>query len=718
MHRVLRIAGLALAVAVLIAAGITAYAAYNLTSIIARNQERILNRVSKTLGRPVQIGQIKARVGLGLAIEADSLRIADDPAFSQQPFLSADQFALDVEFMPLLHGEVKVRQLEMTKPVIRILKQADGKLNLDTLGEHSAPSPTLSHEHGGAGAMRGVVWAIARQVSIKGLAIDDGTIYYSDAGLNGLPLQISHLSLEMNGFHTGSPFDIDLKSALFSDQPNVAVSGKMGPMLREGVLDIPGCPLDLKFKAGPITIDNLRTLFAPGAVIPGTVSMPDPASAEGIAKGTLASFEFTANSDLSTYRIVYHAASNKPGESPLTLNLAGKSAITGTLQPMAAKGGWDLSATLSQVASKFQGAQLPAITELNGRIHLTPTRLEVQRTNFLLGSGHATLQANADSLTPLKAAFSFKADSLQLSQIVPSRPPGEFVNQLAVSGSARGELSAPVINARVNSARGLVERLSYSNLDVNGSYANNQVSARPLSVEAFGGSVLANVNALVSARPPFDAAVSVKHINVTDAFRWLDVHSSAVSGFLTADAHVSGAGKSWKEIQPTLRSNGRMYLSSGELHGVNIVAIALNKIAAAPVVSQLVRVAFRSSHQELFAESSTDLRQMSMDFSLYGQRVTTNDLLIQSPEYTITGAGWFDFDKNIDMSGDIKLTLGLSAAIPVVVMGRYPALLVLPNIPKLAERTALGVVSAPANIIKGGANAVGNIFGGIKSILP
>lgn len=307
---------------------------------------------------------------------------------------------------------------------------------------------------------------------------------------------------------------------------------------------------------------------------------------------------------------------------------------------------------------------------------------------------------------------------MQLSQIVPSRPPGEFVKQPVVSGTARGEISAPVINARITSGSGLVERLAYGRLDMNTSYAGNRVSAQPLSVDVFNGSVLANVNAIIADRPPFDASVSLRHINVGELFRWLDVHSSAVSGFLTVNARVSGAGSSWKEIQPTMRSNGRMYLSGGELHGVNIVAIALNKIAVAPVVSQLVGVAFRSSHQDLFDDSNTDLSQASMIFDLYGQRINTNDLLIQSPNYQITGAGWFDLDKNINMSGDIKLTLGLSAAIPVVVMGKYPALLVLPDIPKLAERTAIGVVSAPVNILKDGANAVGNVFGGLRSILP
>ena len=64
----------------------------------------------------------------------------------------------------------------------------------------------------------------------------------------------------MTGFQTESPFNVNLKCATFSDRPNIAVSGKMGPLLRQRVLDVPHCPLDLKFNVGPVTVDDLRTL--------------------------------------------------------------------------------------------------------------------------------------------------------------------------------------------------------------------------------------------------------------------------------------------------------------------------------------------------------------------------------------------------------------------------------------------------------------------------
>jgi uncharacterized protein involved in outer membrane biogenesis len=361
---------------------------------------------------------------------------------------------------------------------------------------------------------------------------------------------------------------------------------------------------------------------------------------------------------------------------------------------------------------------LPAISDLNAKVRLTAGRVVVEPTSFTVGAGLASVDATADSISPLRAAFTVKANSLQLSRIVPSRPSGEFVNQLAVSGTANGALSAPVVNARIKSANGLFEHLAYNTLDVTGTYANNQVSAQPLSMAVFDGSVLANINTVLDSRHPFNTSLSFRHINVRDAMRWQNFQTHAISGFMTGDVRASGSGTKWSEIVPTLRGSGRVFLSGGALEGVNIVAIALNKIALAPVVSQLVSVAFRSSHEGLFASSGTDLRQASMDFTLAGPRVTTPDLSVQSPEYQITGAGWFDFDKNIDMNGDIRLTLGLSAAIPVVVMGKYPDLLVLPNIPKLAERVTLGVVNAPVNIIKEGVNGLGSVFGGIRSILP
>ena len=658
MRRVFLISGIAAFGAALIAGAVIAYAVYNLTALITRHQNRIVHQLSDALSRPVEVGAIKAKVGLGLAIEASGLKIADDPAFSNTPFMTADKASFDVKFLPLLRGKVEVLSLDLAQPNIRILRNAEGTLNVDSIGERpraAAATPRRSHSHWG---LRNLFFGAVQTLSVKAFSMQDGTIYFSDPGLHGVPLQINHVNTEMNGFHTGSPFTVQADCALFSERPNVQFSGKMGPLLRNDVIDIPDFGFDLKFKVGPVTVDNLRTLVAPGSIVPVVLAMPDPVSASGTITGTLRNTVVDASSSLSGYRVLYRAASNKPATPPLTLDVTGKNALHGTLRPLDASPDHDLTATLSQVGLKFEGAQLPAISDLNATVHVPPRKVTVEPASFTVGAGHASVEATADSIKPLNAAFTVKADSLQLSQMVPSRPPGEFVNQLVVSGTAAGELSAPVVKARITSANGLVEHLAFSNLDLN---AAMPAIGCPRSRCRWRSST-ARWSPMSTRCWPAGRRLTPPSVSGTSTFatrcagRAFKTH--AITGFITGDVRASGSGTKWVEIEPTLRGSGPVLISGGRLQGVNIVAIALNKIAAAPVVSQLVNVAFRSSHQGLFSDSDTDLRQASMTFTLTGPRVTTPDLLIQSPEYQITGDGWFDFDQNIDMSGDIKLTLG------------------------------------------------------------
>ncbi|MGC2301728.1 hypothetical protein, partial [Candidatus Binatus sp.] len=157
--------------------------------------------------------------------------------------------------------------------------------------------------------------------------------------------------------------------------------------------------------------------------------------------------------------------------------------------------------------------------------------------------------------------------------------------------------------------------------------------------------------------------------------------------------------------------SGRLAIADGKLMGVNIVADALNAVAAAPGVSQIVNVAFMSSHHGLLVDPNTELQSASMSFQQVGPRSTTHDLFAQSPDYAITADGWFDMDKNMDMSCDIRLALGLQVAIPVTVSGKLPGVRVLPDVPTLAERVAMGAINTPGNIIRGGVNAVGSVVG-------
>jgi len=392
--------------------------------------------------------------------------------------------------------------------------------------------------------------------------------------------------------------------------------------------------------------------------------------------------------------------------------VAGTSEVHGTVKLANNAPAIDGSVTLKQVALKPAPSWQSGISDLNGTIQFADGVETIEPTSFTFGSAHTNLEGRVDSLSPLRASYALKADSVKLAQIFASRPAGDVINGLVVNGTADGEIAAPRISATIQSTDGSLENVSYNNLDVTAAYFNRRVSARPLNVGMFGGSIAANADAVLGDVPTFNVTLAMRNLNMEQALRSQNIDAAGrVRGLLTGNIAASGSGASWDRIRPTLRGSGRVAVANGKLMGVNIVADALNAVAAAPGVSQIVNVAFMSSHHGLLVDPDTELQSASMSFQQVGPRFTTHDLYAQSPDYAITGDGWFDMDKNIDMNADIRVALGMQVAIPVTVTGQLPGVRVLPDVPKLGERVAMGAINTPGNIIRGGVNAVGSVVG-------
>jgi len=109
------VAGLILAVA----GSLLAYAFFNLTAIVDSHQHKIINRVSTALGRAITVQKIQARAGWGISVELTGATIADDSAFSKHPFVAADTVSADLQFIPLLHGEIKGQRVALIKADFR-----------------------------------------------------------------------------------------------------------------------------------------------------------------------------------------------------------------------------------------------------------------------------------------------------------------------------------------------------------------------------------------------------------------------------------------------------------------------------------------------------------------------------------------------------------------------------------------------------------------------
>src|SRR5271157_5200688 len=99
---------------------------------------KIESDASSALGRQVTVGNLGLSLLSG-TVEADNVAVADDPAFSKSPFLTAKSLKIGVELMPLIFSkELKITEIVLEQPQITLLRTANGTWNYSTLGGPSA----------------------------------------------------------------------------------------------------------------------------------------------------------------------------------------------------------------------------------------------------------------------------------------------------------------------------------------------------------------------------------------------------------------------------------------------------------------------------------------------------------------------------------------------------------------------------------------------------
>jgi AsmA protein len=108
--------------------------------LIPVNQFRptIEEKASAALGRKVDVGNLSLSLFTG-SLAADNLSIADDPKFSNSPFLTAKSIKVGVELLPLiLQKELNITNIVIDNPSTTLLRNSAGVWNYSSFGASAA----------------------------------------------------------------------------------------------------------------------------------------------------------------------------------------------------------------------------------------------------------------------------------------------------------------------------------------------------------------------------------------------------------------------------------------------------------------------------------------------------------------------------------------------------------------------------------------------------
>jgi AsmA protein len=360
--------------------------------LIDGNQFRpaLESRLTAALGRQVKIGNLKISLFSGGAV-ATNVSIADDPAFSQSPFLEAESLKVGVEMLPLiLHRTLNVTGVTIEDPQIHILETAAGAFNLSSIGAKSGAKQTPSVTPESAGAP-----STAPSLSIARIEISGGKITFEKRAPGARPNEIHKLDLVAKNFSPGAAFPVSV-SAEVPGGGEVHIDGTAGPFDSGDAMDT---PFNAKFH-----IDHLD-LVASGLVHPDD-GISGIASLDGSADSSRGTINTTAK--FTADRVIL-AKGGSPAPKPIAVDFSLSHHLarqSGDIHKMVVH--------LGSVDANLDGAYRLETEPASVNLHLTGSQIQLPdlaaflpALNFTLPSGSSITQGIADlnvtSAGPLNA---------------------------------------------------------------------------------------------------------------------------------------------------------------------------------------------------------------------------------------------------------------------------------------------------------------------------
>ncbi len=183
------------------------------------------NRLSASLGRKVTLGKLSFSLFSG-SLDAHDIAIADDPIYSNTPFLEAKTLAIGVEVGPLLfHRQVHITRLTIESPSIHLIHSANGLWNFSSIG---GASTTKSPSQPSA----------LPDLTVTELRIKDGSASVSAVPAVRQPFVYSNIDLTVKNFSFRSSFPFELTATLPA-KGSLSLKGNAGPFSQQNAAATP-----------------------------------------------------------------------------------------------------------------------------------------------------------------------------------------------------------------------------------------------------------------------------------------------------------------------------------------------------------------------------------------------------------------------------------------------------------------------------------------------
>ncbi len=156
----------------------------------------------------------------------------------------------------------------------------------------------------------------------------------------------------------------------------------------------------------------------------------------------------------------------------------------------------------------------------------------------------------------------------------------------------------------------------------------------------------------------------VDGIDVKELYSALDANAERdIQGRMNANMKLSGGGRSWEDIKPSLRGQGEAEIVQGVIYNFNIAEGAFAGITGIPGLTNTLSPSLRKKYPETFTAKDTEFKEFKSLVEIADGRINLKNMRMSAAEFVAVGSGWADFNRKVDSRATLTFSQSLSADI-------------------------------------------------------
>jgi hypothetical protein len=277
---------------------------------------------------------------------------------------------------------------------------------------------------------------------------------------------------------------------------------------------------------------------------------------------------------------------------------------------------------------------------------------------FQLGSSRVALAGQVADINQPRVTYELRSAEFNLRDlpIFPASKPNRIKN-ITARGEIQWQDGFPWLKGTISSSEGSLEGISYRDLQGDVTWSPKGIDFKNLTLSALDGRLRSDGHWSAGTEQP-ERLTLAPHIESMDVGSFLKQKfpqtKNRIEGQLNLRGQFDVAANNGAAVAETLQGSGESVIYQGAIRDFNLLTkiIPGGGDAASPKGAPRLP----ESLAELVKRPNTPFEILKASFKVDQQRIRTEDLLLVTSDYTITGAGWVGFDRTTQWTGLLVLS--------------------------------------------------------------